>query len=98
MRAVSVGVEFASRQVSKFSLIEGRFRCDPTGAMKEVQGKGNDVVTIDPWQETRSLDPGRNLDAYFQNCLVAMRAPSAMAANFAHTTSGSTAAWPTQVP
>src|SRR5262245_22703624 len=36
--------------------------------------------------------------AYFQNCFVAMRAPSAMAANFAHTTSGSTAAWPTQVP
>ena len=34
--------------------------------------------------------------AYFQNCFVAMRAPSAMAANLAHTTSGSTAAWPTQ--
>ena len=34
----------------------------------------------------------------FQNCLLAMRAPSAMAANLAHTTSGSTAAWPTQVP
>ena len=35
---------------------------------------------------------------YVQNWRVAMRAPSAMAANFAHTTSGSTAAWPTQVP
>jgi hypothetical protein len=35
---------------------------------------------------------------YFQNCFVAMRAPSAIAANLAHTTSGSTAAWPTQVP
>ena len=35
---------------------------------------------------------------YFQNCFVARRAPSAMAANLAHTTSGSTAAWPTQVP
>src|SRR5271157_3792055 len=38
------------------------------------------------------------VEAYFQNCRVAMRAPSAMAANFAQTTSGSTAAWPTQVP
>ena len=35
---------------------------------------------------------------YFQNCLLAIRAPSAIAANFAHTTSGSTAACPTQVP
>ena len=33
-----------------------------------------------------------------QNSRVAMRAPSAMAANFAKTTSGSTAACPTQVP
>ena len=33
-----------------------------------------------------------------QKRLLAMRAPSAIAANFAHTTSGSTAAWPTQVP
>ena len=33
-----------------------------------------------------------------QNCLVASRAPSVIAASFAHTTSGSTAAWPTQVP
>ena len=33
-----------------------------------------------------------------QNSRDAMRAPSAIAANFAHTTSGSTAAWPTQVP
>jgi len=33
-----------------------------------------------------------------QNCLVASLAPSAIAASFAHTTSGSTAAWPTQVP
>jgi hypothetical protein len=56
MRAASVRVEFASRQVSKFGLIEGRFRCDPTGAMN-----GHDVVTIDPWQEIRSLDPSRNL-------------------------------------
>ena len=36
--------------------------------------------------------------SYFQNCFVAIRAPSAIAAIFAHTTSGSTAAWPTQVP
>ena len=35
---------------------------------------------------------------YFQNCRVAMRAPSAIAASLAQTTSGSTAAWPTQVP
>lgn len=35
---------------------------------------------------------------YFQNCFVAMRAPSAIAANFAQTTCGSTAACPTQVP
>ncbi len=34
----------------------------------------------------------------FQNRADAMRAPSAIAANFAHTTSGSTAAWPTHVP
>jgi hypothetical protein len=33
-----------------------------------------------------------------QNCFVASLAPSAMAASLAHTTSGSTAAWPTQVP
>ena len=37
-------------------------------------------------------------DGYFQNCRDAIRAPSASAANFAHTTSGSTAACPTQVP
>jgi hypothetical protein len=34
----------------------------------------------------------------FQNSREAMRAPSAIAAIFAHTTSGSTAACPTQVP
>jgi hypothetical protein len=33
-----------------------------------------------------------------QNSRVARRAPSAIAAILAHTTSGSTAAWPTQVP
>jgi hypothetical protein len=32
--------------------------------------------------------------SYFQNRLVAIRAPSASAANFAQTTSGSTAAYP----
>ena len=49
---------------------------------------------------TRRLCDGLTaiVKAYFQNCFVAMRAPSTMAANFAHTTSGSTAAWPTQVP
>lgn len=36
--------------------------------------------------------------ARFQNRADAIRAPSAIAANFAHTTSGSTAAWPTHVP
>jgi hypothetical protein len=35
---------------------------------------------------------------YRQNRLLAMRAPSASAANFAQTMSGSTAAWPTHVP
>src|SRR5215813_4129032 len=35
---------------------------------------------------------------YLQNSREAMRAPSAMAANLANTTSGSTAACPTQVP
>jgi len=35
---------------------------------------------------------------YVQNSLEARRAPSTIAENFAHTTSGSTAAWPTQVP
>ena len=34
----------------------------------------------------------------FQNSRDAIRAPSAIAASFAQTTSGSTAAWPTQVP
>src|SRR5438067_7351615 len=34
----------------------------------------------------------------FQNCCEARRAPSAIAASFAQTTSGSTAACPTQVP
>ena len=33
-----------------------------------------------------------------QNSRVARRAPSARLASFAQTTSGSTAAWPTQVP
>ena len=37
-------------------------------------------------------------DRHLQNCFVATRAPSAIAANLAQTTSGSTAAWPTQVP
>jgi hypothetical protein len=32
-----------------------------------------------------------------QNCLVTSRALSTIAASFAHTTSGSNAAWPTQV-
>ena len=35
---------------------------------------------------------------YRQNSREAILAPSAMAAIFAHTTCGSTAAWPTQVP
>ena len=39
-----------------------------------------------------------DLHGYFQNSLLAILAPSASAANFAHTTSGSTAACPTQVP
>ncbi len=34
----------------------------------------------------------------YQNSRVARRAPSAMLASFAHTMSGSTAAWPTHVP
>src|ERR1700730_16525527 len=33
-----------------------------------------------------------------QNCFVASLAPSAIVASLAHTTSESTAAWPTQVP
>jgi hypothetical protein len=41
---------------------------------------------------------GSGTGGYFQNCREASRAPSAIAASFAHTTSGSTAAWPTQVP
>src|SRR6516164_9043546 len=36
--------------------------------------------------------------SYFQNRLLAIRAPSASALNFAQTRSGSTAACPTQVP
>ena len=40
----------------------------------------------------------RLMAAQLQNCLVASRAPSAIAAILAQTTSGSTAAWPTQVP
>ena len=39
-----------------------------------------------------------NTEVYFQNRWLAIRAPSAIAANLANTTSGSTAAWPTQVP
>ena len=42
-------------------------------------------------------DEGR-VETYRQNRLLAMRAPSASAANFAQTMSGSTAAWPTHVP
>jgi len=39
------------------------------------------------------------MNRYFgQNRPDAMRAPSAIAAIFAHTTSASTAAWPTHVP
>ena len=41
---------------------------------------------------------GRPCDAYRQNRSLAIRAPSVSAANFAQTMSGSTAAWPTQVP
>ena len=43
----------------------------------------------------------RNLNYYLylpQNSLLAILAPSAIAASFAHTTCGSTAACPTQVP
>ena len=41
---------------------------------------------------------GLRFGVYFQNCFDAILAPSASAASFAHTTSGSTAACPTQVP
>ena len=40
----------------------------------------------------------RRWQAHLQNSFDAMRAPSAIAAILAQTTSGSTAAWPTQVP
>jgi hypothetical protein len=44
-------------------------------------------------------DQGRLIVAALpQNCCDARRAPSAIAASLPHTTSGSTAAWPTQVP
>ena len=42
--------------------------------------------------------PGYTAAARPQNCCDARRAPSAMAASLPQTTSGSTAAWPTQVP
>ena len=61
-----------------------------------------------PLSATRARIAGRSLASdsvailrrrrYFQNCREARRAPSASAASFAQTTSGSTAAWPTQVP
>lgn len=41
---------------------------------------------------------GSAVQLSFQKRFDAIRAPSAIAAIFAHTTSGSTAAWPTQVP
>ena len=60
MRAASVSVELASRQVSKFGFIEGHFGCDPTGAMNKVYRNNHDIITIDPRQEIRSLDSSRN--------------------------------------
>jgi hypothetical protein len=42
--------------------------------------------------------PGYTAAARLQNCCDASRAPSDMAASLPHTTSGSTAAWPTHVP
>jgi hypothetical protein len=42
--------------------------------------------------------PGYTAAVRPQNCCDARRAPSAMAASLPQTTSGSTAAWPTQVP
>src|SRR5262245_34487682 len=56
------------------------------------------------WSLAHGVSPGCSHRAaamtagYFQNSRDARRAPSAMAANFANTTSGSTAACPTQVP
>jgi len=58
--AASVSLELASRQVSKLGIIKGRFRRDPTSAMKKVQGNRHNEVTINPRQKIRRLDASRN--------------------------------------
>ena len=50
-------------------------------------------MPVSDWVRTRYTAA-----AFPKNCFDAMRAPSAIAASLPQTTSGSTAAWPTQVP
>jgi hypothetical protein len=56
------------------------------------------LLTFASATTARSATGARSPLRYFQNCREAMRAPSASDASFAQTTSGSTAACPTQVP
>ena len=72
---------------------EARRLREGAGVLRRDCGR-RDCVIADATAAECCLSPTQR----FQNSREAMRAPSAIAASFAHTTSGSTAAWPTQVP
>src|SRR5581483_1910476 len=79
-----------------FAKIDGNVSTKCRGLLEVVRSSERHLCRImlsrdSPPQERRPPD-------YFQNCLLAILAPSAIAENLANTTSGSTAAWPTQVP
>ncbi len=74
---------------------------DIAGGDRPVGGRGAEEMTAGCGRARpgRAAQPARPALSYrFQNSRVAILAPSAIAASFAHTTSASTAAWPTQVP
>ena len=60
--------------------------------------RGDDSLAVYDIRWLGRLAEKRIARHYFQNCFVAIAAPSAIALSLANTTSGSTAAWPTQVP
>ena len=65
---------------------------------RELAKGAEDTISLIFAAVSARVNPEAGTLTHFQNCRVAIRAPSAKAANFAQTTSGSTAAWPTQVP
>ena len=68
-------------------------------AQVAVEDREPEVERVEPRADQRGQRVGGPHGGQsFQNARDAIRAPSAMAAIFAHTTSGSTAACPTHVP